>query len=142
VLKVERPDDRATDYSYDTSGRVIAVKYSDGSSESYAYRPDGALIEASNATSSVKFERDALGRIVKELQGDDSVESAYDLLGLRARMKTSKGHLLEIQRNIVGDVLGMKCQRRPGGPGWRGRRAGHASALGSPLHPRPAWAWK
>jgi RHS repeat-associated protein len=116
VLKVERPDDRATEYSYDTSGRVIAVKYSDGSSESYAYRPDGALMEASNATSSVKFERDALGRIVKELQGDDSVESAYDLLGLRARMKTSKGHLLEIQRNIVGDIIGMRASGGPVAP--------------------------
>jgi RHS repeat-associated protein len=126
VLKVERPDDRATEYSYDTSGRVIAVKYSDGSSESYAYRQDGAIVEASNATATVKFERDALGRIVKELQGDDSVKSSYDMLGLRARMKTSKGHLLEIQRNIVGDVLGMRAS---GGPVFPNGEASAQAAL-------------
>jgi len=113
VVKVERPDDRTTEYSYDSVGRVVAVAYSDGSSESYAYRPDGALMAASNATADVKFERDLLGRIVKELQGDDSVESTFDLLGLRARMKTSKGHQLQIERNLVGDVVGM---RAGGGP--------------------------
>ena len=111
----ERPDDRATEYGYDAGGRVVAVKYT---SESYAYRPDGALMEASNAAATIKFERDA--RIVKELQGNDTVESAYDLLGLRARMKTSKGHLLEIERNVVGDVVRMKAGGGPvsssGGP--------------------------
>jgi hypothetical protein len=95
---------------------VVAVAYSDGSSESYAYRPDGALMAASNATADVKFERDLLGRIVKELQGDDSVESTFDLLGLRARMKTSKGHQLQIERNLVGDVVGMRAGGGPVAP--------------------------
>jgi RHS repeat-associated protein len=130
VLTVERPDDRATEYSYDTDGRVVAVKYSDGIGESYAYRPDGALIEATNAATSVKFERDALGRIVKEIQGKDSVESAFDLLGLRARMKTSKGHVLEIERNLVGDVVGMKAGGGPVAPG------------GSPQAQTPLPPWK
>ncbi len=116
VLKVERPDDRATEYEYDAGGRVVAVKYSDGTSESYAYRPDGGLIESSNVTATVKFERDALGRIVKEVQGADSVESAFDLLGLRSRMKTSKGHVLQIERNLVGDVVGMKAGGGPVAP--------------------------
>jgi RHS repeat-associated protein len=128
VLKVERPDDRATEYGYDADGRVIAVKYSDGSSESYAYRRDGALMEASNGTATVKFERDALGRIVKDIQGEDSVESAFDLLGLRARMKTSKGHVLEIERNLVGDVVGMKAG---GGP----IASGGETAAEAPLPP-------
>jgi RHS repeat-associated protein len=117
VLKVERPDDRVTEYRYDAGGRVVGVDYSDGSSESYGYRADGALIEASNSTATVKFVRDALGRIVKEIQGDDSVESAFDLLGLRSRMKTSKGHGLEIERNLVGDVVGMKAGGGPVAPG-------------------------
>ena len=74
-------------------------------------------MEASNATTSVKFERDVLGRIVKDMQGDDTVESAFDLLGLRARMKTSKGHVLDIERNLVGDVVGMKAGGGPIAPG-------------------------
>jgi len=117
LLTVERPDERSTDYSYDNGGRVVAVKYSDGTSESYGYRADGALIEASNDVATVKFERDALGRIVKDMQGADSVESAFDLLGLRSRMRTSKGHVLEIERNIVGDVVGMKAGGGPVAPG-------------------------
>jgi len=51
------------------------------------------------------------------VQGEDSVESAFDLLGLRARMKTSKGHALEIERNIVGEVVGMKAGGGPVAPG-------------------------
>ncbi len=117
VLTVERPDERATEYSYDTGGRVVAVKYSDGTGEEYGYRPDGALMAAINAAAAVKFERDALGRIVKEVQGEDTVESAFDLLGLRSRMKTSKGHVLEIARNLVGDVVGMKAGGGPLAPG-------------------------
>ncbi len=54
---------------------------------------------------------------MKELQDADIVESAFDLLGLRSRMNTSKGHVLEIERNLVGDVVGMKAGGGPVAPG-------------------------
>jgi YD repeat-containing protein len=116
VTSLARPDDRTTEYVYDAGGRVTEVKYSDGTSEKYTYRKDGALTEASNASATVKLERDAIGRIIKEHQGEDTVETKYSLLGLRRRMKTSKGHLLEIERDKVGDVIGIKAGGGPVAP--------------------------
>lgn len=130
VLEIERPDERTSKYSYDAGGRVVEVKYSDGSSESYAYRIDGALMKASNGAAQVSFKRDALGRIVEEAQGGDTVESKYDLLGLRRRMKTSKGHVLEIERNKVGDVVAI---RAGGGP---------VVSTKAPDAPTPPPAWE
>jgi len=126
VVTIDRPDHRATDYGYDLAGRVVEVKYSDGTGEKYAYSADGALVEAINGTAQVKFERDRLGRIVKELQGEDSVETKYDRLGLRRRMKTSKGHELEIERNNVGDVVKMSAGGGPVAPKDGGNAAGKA----------------
>ena len=40
--------------------------HSDGSIESYAYRPDGELTHASDSEKALVFERDPLGRILKE----------------------------------------------------------------------------
>jgi RHS repeat-associated protein len=118
VQKVLRPGGLATEYAYDPAGRVLGVKHVDGGGnilgeEEYGYRLDGELIAAGNDTIEVKLERDILGRVVKELQGADAVESEYGPLGLRTRMKTSRGHALEIERNIVGDVMAM---RAGGGP--------------------------
>ncbi len=69
VLRVERPGARFSEYKYDPAGRVVSVKHSDGTRESYGYRADGELISAANQSASVLFERDVLGRIVREQQG-------------------------------------------------------------------------
>jgi YD repeat-containing protein len=105
VLRVDRPGARFSEYTYDPAGRVKEVKHSDGSEESYSYQLDGALIDASNDDATVRFERDALGRIVKEEQDGHSVESEYDLLGLRIRMRSSLGVEQTIERNAMGDVV-------------------------------------
>jgi len=46
---------------------------------------------------------------VKETQGRDTVESQYGPLGLRTRLKTSRGHVLDIERNAGGDVLALRA---------------------------------
>ena len=107
-----------TEYSYDGAGRVVGLKHADAQGkvlgeETYAYRRDGELVAADNGTCAVKLDRDLLGRVLKEHQGGDTVESEYGPLGLRSRMKTSRGHVLEIERNVVGDVLAL---RAGGGP--------------------------
>jgi RHS repeat-associated protein len=104
VVRVDKPE-RHSEYMYDKAGRVTGVLHSDGEQENYAYRLDGALIEATNSTTSVQFERDALGRVISEKQGTHTVESEYDAQGLRVRMKSSLGASLAIERNVMGDVL-------------------------------------
>jgi RHS repeat-associated protein len=105
VLEVERPGERWSRYGYDGAGRISKVEHSDGSGEEYEYRADGELMEAGNQTATVTFERDLLGRIVKESQGGHWVASEYSPLGLRSLMESSLGALQEIERNANGDVI-------------------------------------
>jgi YD repeat-containing protein len=78
---------------------VIEVEHHDGSKESYVYRANGALLSASNDDTSVAFERDALGRLMRETQawswgevhGRGWVASEYDATGARVRMQSSLG---------------------------------------------------
>ncbi len=107
VAEVERASGLVTRYQYDPAGRVTAVEHSDGSAERYAYRPDGELLEAENDAAVVRFERDELGRVIKEHQGDHWVESTYDLLGMRVGAQSSLGADVAFERNVMGDVEGV-----------------------------------
>ena len=128
VQKVLRPGGLTTEYAYDPLDRVVGLKHADGKGqavgeEAYAYRADGELVEASNGTSTVSFERDVLGRVVKEVTGSDFVVSEYGPLGLRTRMRTSRGHLLDIERNVVGDVVALRAGGGPTvAPGSEGKK--------------------
>lgn len=109
VSKVLRPAGRRTTYTYDAAGRVVAVSHGDGSQENYAYDASGALLQASNDSGSVIFERDPLGRILKETQGKDWVASEYDKNGFRKTLRSSKGAYQTVRRNAMGDVLGVEA---------------------------------
>src|SRR5690606_17250731 len=87
----------------------------------YRYRADGAMIEASNDAAEVHFERDPMGRIVRELtrlpDGTEHwVASRYGPDGHRIRVQSSDGHLHHIERNLDGDVLAVELG---GGARWR-----------------------
>ena len=105
VVEVKRPGARRTRYAYDARSRLLNVKYDDGTSEAFAYRADGALTAAKNDAIELSFERDALGRLLKEAQGQDWVASQYDALGRRVRMDSSKGAFQRIRRDSMGRVL-------------------------------------
>lgn len=109
VEKVLRPAERSSSYRYDAAGRVIAVAHSDGSKEQYRYRPSGELILAANDAATVTFERDLLGRILRETQGADWIASEYDSSGRRSRFHSSKGVFQTIRRNAMGDVLAVEA---------------------------------
>ena len=94
-------------YTYDELDRVAAVEHSDGTGERFTHRADNTLISAENDTTRVTFERDALGRVVRETQGSHWVASEYDRRGSRVRMHSSFGVDEVIDRNEVGDVTGV-----------------------------------
>ena len=109
VTKVFRPASLETKYAYDPAGRVVGVEHSDGSAEAYAYRKDGELVEAKNDAATVKMERDLLGRVVRETVGDDWIASEYNALGMRVRLRSSKGLDQRIERNAVGQMTGVRA---------------------------------
>lgn len=70
-----------TEMTYDASGQLVLRLLSDGDSQCFEYDARGYVARVTNAESSIGFERDVAGRIVKETQIFDgverSVESAY-----------------------------------------------------------------
>ena len=104
---------RVQTMAYDDAGELVSVEHSGGPKLRYAYRKDGALMEAAADDVVVTFERDALGQIVKEsvtgIEDDaqDWVASAYDHRGLRLRLESSRGSAADIVRNAMGDVTSV-----------------------------------
>ena len=104
ATRVDRPGGLYSEFYYDGMGRIVRAVHSDGEQEAFQYRPDGALIKATNSATTLKFERDALGQIIKESQGDHRVASTYDALGYRIEIQSSLGYAQRITRNRCGDV--------------------------------------
>lgn len=104
VTEINRPGHNYSLITYNSIGRPLRISHSDGSHESFMYSADGALIEASNANSIVKFERNPLGLITKEIQGKFWIASTYNALGLRTRVQSSRGLDQVIERNERGDT--------------------------------------
>lgn len=108
VVELRRASGTTTRYVHDAQGRLVEAEHSDGTREQYSYREDGELLEATNGDATVRFERDALGRVVREHQGEHWVESGYDVRGYRVRMRSSFGAAMDAERNELGDVVGMR----------------------------------
>ena len=107
VARINRPGSRYSLFNYDAMSRPIKIFHSDGSFESYEYGINGDLLKASNGNTTTEFERNPLGRIVKESQGEHWVTSHYDVLGLRVRIQSSMGLDQHINRNKRGDVFNV-----------------------------------
>jgi len=112
VTKVLRPGIGVhTRYEHDAAGRVTKVSHSDGLVEALAYDEDGQLVAASNPDATVRFERDLLGRVVKEHQDEHWVASHLDHRGRRLGMESSLGAKQTITRNALGDMVGLVAKQ-------------------------------
>ncbi|WP_437619298.1 RHS repeat-associated core domain-containing protein [Sorangium sp. So ce1151] len=124
-------------FAYDLGGRIIRREYRDDSVELFEHDALGDLIGATWPGGELRLDRDAAGRVVREIQILDGVEhrveSAYDREGERVLRRTSLGHTEAIERGLLGarrrtvldgrvvvehasDVLGREVARSlPGG---------------------------
>ena len=57
----DTPCGKFTKYGYDACGRITEVLYSDAKKETYTYRSDGELVQATNESATVQFERNVMG---------------------------------------------------------------------------------
>jgi YD repeat-containing protein len=105
VVKTELPSGRKSQLRYDGSGRVAEVAHSDGSKTEFQYDLAGQLLSARNESADVRFERDALGRIVSESQdgGQTWVRSGYEA-GRRRHVESDFGALQRIEHDALGEV--------------------------------------
>ena len=124
VTQVRRPAGRTTDYAYDAAGRVTRVAHSDGTFQQYGYDAAGALRQAATATSTVRLERDALGRVLTETQGTHTVTQRYDARGQRTALHSSLGAALAWTHDAQGRVTTLQTET-----GWRAALAYDARGL-------------
>ncbi|MDY7232218.1 DUF6531 domain-containing protein [Hyalangium rubrum] len=108
VEKTYLPSGRSTQYTYDPDGRVVRVLHSDGTGAEFTYRADGTLVRAKNETSEIILERDAMGRVLRELQGAHVVVSRFDAHGERSLMETSLGGRMAVVRDDLGGVAALR----------------------------------
>ncbi len=164
VTKVLRPADRSTQYSYTPAGQVSLIEYSDGTQEAYDYDESGSLIKAQNQTTTVRLKRDALGRVLRETQGEYWVEYGYDPLGQRTAITSSLGADVSLSHDVLGnisqidagswqaqfgyDVRGLEVQRQLSGGirmGWQrdgvGRPVRQRITAGGSATRQRTYAW-
>jgi RHS repeat-associated protein len=107
ATRVDRPDQRHTEYVYDAAGQVLAAKHSDGTQETWRYRPDGDVVQIALDDVVVQFTLDAVGQVKKESRDKYWVESDYDLLGRRTKVRSSLGADQVVERDLAGDAAGV-----------------------------------
>ena len=77
-LVTHLPDGTAIHHQHDLAGRLTYSRYPDGTWEAWEYDRAGRPCKASNEHGETVFERDALGRIIREIQGGHAIEHGYD----------------------------------------------------------------
>jgi len=133
LAELRRPSGATTKYRHDAAGRVVEIEHADGTKDAFQYRADGELLEAKNAEVTVRFERDALGRVLREQQDEHWIESSYDPRGFRVRVRSSFGAIQQLERNPLGDVTELRywdaSARSRGGPGVDAHQPHWAAAI-------------
>ncbi|WAS94523.1 DUF6531 domain-containing protein [Nannocystis punicea] len=119
VTEVFRASGLRSTYALDPVGRITAIFHTDGSSDTFAYRTDGEMIEAVRQEPGaepvvVRVERDLLGRVEREIQGEHWIAQSFGWDGLRRRMRSSLGALVQISRDAMGAVTRLEA----GGRAW------------------------
>jgi RHS repeat-associated protein len=107
VVRGENGAREITNIEYDLAGQIIKRELDDGSSEVFSYNERGELIAATGPGGECRFERNALGRVVREVQivsdKEHWIEIAYDATGERVGRTTSLGHTEAVVRGTLGE---------------------------------------
>jgi RHS repeat-associated protein len=107
IVRSTDPLGRVTEYGHDARGRLTAWKPAGGSPDRFVWDPDGLLLIATNAVSTVKRAYDADGRLAEEVQDGFRVALAYDKAGNLARQEDGYGRVLEFARDQSGALTGI-----------------------------------
>ena len=109
IVRIENGEGQATSSTYDLAGQMVERTLPDETTETFEYNARAELVQATNSAGVFLFERDALGRIVREVQrvGDEEhwVELRYDKAGNRTGRRTSLGHTEAVARDGMGARL-------------------------------------
>lgn len=93
---------------YDALHRAVSKQGSDGEHHRFAYDSAGLIVAATSPDSAVLFKRDALGRIVQEIQDDFWVSSDYDGVGNTVATGTSTDHHVAYEFGHLGTIKHLR----------------------------------
>lgn len=106
VRSIEDSAGRRRDFEFDAAGNIVAIEWPDGSRDVFEYDTRNAVIAVTGAAGRFRFERDLLGRIVREEQSFGgsvvSVETTWGASGEVIARGTSTGHVESIHRDARG----------------------------------------
>ncbi|MFO0758009.1 MAG: RHS repeat-associated core domain-containing protein [Byssovorax sp.] len=95
-----------TEYQRDAAGQLIKCTYADDSVVEFEYDALGEIVAATSSIGRFRFERNALGWIIRETQeiaGESfSVSTTYDAMGNVALRSTTLGHTAAFTRDAHG----------------------------------------
>jgi RHS repeat-associated protein len=106
VVRVEAAGE-ITEYAYNAAGALVARTLSDDAVETFEHDALGSVVRVAWPGGELRFERDEVGRVKREvqvLQGEEhTVASFYDPAGERVRRFTSCGHVEHVERDVMGE---------------------------------------
>jgi RHS repeat-associated protein len=95
------------EYVYNPLGELVEIHYEDGTVHSFERNANGLLVGAKGPKGEVRFERDAVGGILRQaltIGGETyTIDSAFDVTGARAHRRTSLGHVEELTHDGLGN---------------------------------------
>jgi RHS repeat-associated protein len=124
-------DKRLLRYQYDLAGRLSRVEHPDETWRAFQYDPLGNLVRENsshgaqvfdrddlgrlqkatviehNGKTVVSFERDALGRVITEKQGDRTLRNEYDARGRRTARTLPSGQVTRYHHEVMGALIGV-----------------------------------
>jgi RHS repeat-associated protein len=104
LTNIAGDDGQATEVEYDAVGRLVRQSAATGEERLFAYDGEGRTISARAGDVEVRFERDALGRVVREWQGDFPVTFAYDADGRQVGLGAGDTLAVDYGRDTGGRV--------------------------------------
>jgi len=110
VKRVIQNEKYETVYEYDNFSRIDRIIRSDKSEEFFDYDIAGNLCRIQNKDADVCFERDIMGRIIKERCNGHEINSRYNALGRRTQLTSSLGADIEAAYNPWGDLENLSTE--------------------------------
>lgn len=108
VIEIDDGSGQRTEIDYDLTNEVTERRFADGTVEKTAYDERGDVVELRSDSATVKYVRDALRRVVREVQiafGEEhAVDVVYDALGNRVEKRSTGGYDERMTRDVMGHV--------------------------------------
>lgn len=99
-------------FTFDDLGRLSSKLLADGTLEEWTYDLRGNPLTAVNACTRIAFERDALGRVIREQQDGYTIERAWDGMSEEKLLRTSCGLQADYTRDGNGALTGIEVDGR------------------------------